>query len=111
MNGSVSAGEFPDIKIYKDDVKERLGEDECVIADSVYDDALVLNGLDMPDYMHYYSAVRAGHGMVNGKLKRFKVLTSLFRHYRWFHTLCFHAVGSITQTVINIEEPLFQLPW
>lgn len=108
MFGWMGCSRLGNFRIWRsddEDLKEWLGEDEYVIVDSGYDDVSVLNGLDVPDYIHYQSAVRVRHEMVNGKLKRFKVLTSLFRYDRWLQTLCFHAVANITNTVIKSEEP------
>lgn len=111
MNGPFAAAEHPDISIYKSNLKDRLGEDEYVISDAGYADATVLNGLDVPEYMDYHSAVRARHEVVNWKLKSFNVLRNNFRHGIELHTLCFHAVANLTQVVIMMEEPLFDLPW
>lgn len=80
------------------------------MADNVYNDETVLNGCNVPDDLSYQSAVRALHEMVNGELKRFYVLTTLFRHKRRRKTLCFHAVANITQTLIVLDETLFALP-
>lgn len=111
VNGNFAAGHYSDVNIFREDLKEKWAEDKFVIADDGYGDARGVNGLDVPDYMHYHSAVRARHETLNSKLKRFNVLTRTFRHERPLHVLCFHAVANITQTVISLEEPLFQLPW
>lgn len=111
VNGPFYAGHYSDVKIYQEYLKEKLAEDEFVIEDDGYDDATVLNGLDVPDYMHNRSEVRARNEAVNGKRNRLNVLTRTFRHDRRLHVLCFNAVENILQEVILLEEQLLQLNW
>ena len=56
-----------------------------------------------------HKRIRARHEIVNGKLKRFKVLRDKFRHSLRFHAYCSFAVQNIVKILIDEEEPLFAL--
>lgn len=107
--GHYPAGSYPDVVIFRDDLKHRLCEGESVITDNGYRDAKAMKQLDAPGKEDYHRAVRGRHEGVNGRLKRFKVLTTPFRHEKDLHGICFFAVANIVQVAINVEEPLFHI--
>lgn len=72
-------------------------------------EAMEMKQSDAPGKADYQHEVRGRQVGVNGRLKRFRVLTTLFSHNKDHHDLCFFAVPNIVQVVINVEEPLFDI--
>lgn len=103
VKGAYAAEEWSDVNIYKEGLEHTLLENEYGIGDAGHEDSTILNWLDVADFIQYHSAVKARHDMVYGKLKRFNVLTTTFRHDRRLHVLWFHAVANITQKVIILD--------
>jgi hypothetical protein len=54
---------------------------------------------------------RARHDTVNGRLKMFRVLSSVFRHDRNLHQFVFHAVVVITQISFENGSPPFSVTY
>lgn len=107
--GPYPCGAYPDLRIYRDQLKRRLLPTEKVIADNGYRDPTALLQSEAGEFESFHRMVRARHEGVNGRLKRFKILTTPFRHGRDLHAMCFYAVANVTNLTITFEEPLFPL--
>lgn len=107
VNGPYPAGLYPDIKIFNEQLKEKLGENEKVLADG---------GYRGPKCRYSYSnqnellsgAIRARHEKVNRRMKQFRILSTTFRHEKYLHVYCFHAIANLTQLMLR-HEPMFSL--
>jgi hypothetical protein len=53
--------------------------------------------------------VRSRHKSLNGRLKNWVILTSLYRHDLMKHGNVFWAIAVITQISINVGEKLFEV--
>ncbi len=53
--------------------------------------------------------VRSRHKSLNGQLKNWAILTSLYRHDLMEHGNVFWAINVITQISINVGEKLFEV--
>lgn len=110
VSGPYACGRNPDVKIYREQLKSRIQPREKVIGDNGYMDPTILLQRDAGDFSNFHTAARARHETVNGRLKRFRVLTVPYRHRRELHGFCFYAVAHITNLNITFVEPLFPLP-
>lgn len=61
-------------------------------------------------FENYCGSIRAGHKVVNRRLKTFSVLRNVFRCTLYFHSSSVHAVSNVTQLLIEHEIPLSNLP-
>lgn len=107
VNGHFAAGSNPDLLIFRKGLKYQLGTSEKVFGDKGYKDNKCVTPDLVPIHLKYYIAkLRARHETFNGRLKRFGVLKTPFRHSLEFHGTCFYAVAVITQISL-LHEPLF----
>ena len=105
VNGPYRAGKFNDLQIFKHELKNLLNENELVIADSMYKDSTCIRPEQcFPENMNLHRRVRAHHEYVNGLLKRFKVLSSTFRHRHNLHVYCFHSIAHIVKLQLDYKN-------
>lgn len=109
FNGPFAAGANPDNSIFRRGLKNQLLDNEVVIADNGYTDAKTLCREDAIEFEQYHSDIRARHETVNMRLKRFRVLSTKFRHDIQLHGVCAHAVAQLAQLNISVQEPLFSV--
>lgn len=110
VNGPFPAGTFSDLKIFRIDLKNKLNEDELIIADRTYRDPKCKNPYNTSLlFAHTAGSFRAQHEAVNGRLKSFNVLFNEFRHCITKHGMCFYAVANLCQMALE-ESPVFSLP-
>jgi len=106
-HGPFAAGSWPDLKIFRSGLKHYLDEEEKVVADDGYPDRKCLrlaeSGADV------VKRIRARHETLNGRLKNFGCVGSLFRHKKELHSLCFFAVLNVVQLSLQNGHPLFEL--
>lgn len=107
-NGPFPAGTYPDLKIFRANLKENLNENECVISDETYTDYKCVRRGHMKNEEDYsiLSNIKSRHENVNEIIKNFNILKTRFRHHQSLHSYCFHAVLRITQFVLKYETPL-----
>lgn len=109
VNGPFAAGSYPDLKIFREHLKNYLGTDEKVVADKGYrGESSCVTHSNSILRSHLLKRVRARHETVNKRLKGFFVLQHRFRHNRNKHGLCFHAVANLVQIMLS-ENPLFSV--
>jgi hypothetical protein len=112
VNGPFKCGDWPDINIFRRDLKGRLAPGEKVEADAGYrgDDSIrtpndVANMVDR----RAKSVARARHETINHRFKKFYALGGVFRHHRRMHKPVFSAVAVITQLSIDHGERPFHV--
>ena len=52
---------------------------------------------------------RARHETINGRFKRFNVLSTTFRHKLHKQRSCFLAVATLVQMMLRHDEPVFDI--
>lgn len=92
----VAARETPNISIYNCNLsfKDRVREDEHVIVDAGYEDATVVNAVDVLEYVHYHSAVRGQYDWLTGNLKGYMFYGMCFAT-AWSCMRCFYILWRI----------------
>ena len=104
-----------DLTIFrKDGLKEALCDDECVEADSGYrgDDKIKVPGVaENRIQRKQKSIIRGRHENVNGYLKKFACLDSVFRHPLQKHQSFFDAVVVLTQLRFELVRPLYEVEY
>lgn len=100
-NGPFPCGSYPDVKIFRNELKHLLLEDEYVIADKGYrDEKCMIERIERKENQKLQN-YRARHETINRMLKSFNVLSTTFRHDRNLHSDCFHAVCNIVNLKIK----------
>jgi hypothetical protein len=93
-----------DLTVFQGFLKRQLAPNECVIADKGYiGDSKVITPRDARNAQHKraMAAVRMRHEHINGRLKKWKALGSIWRHALNKHHLAFRALLVITQVEIE----------
>lgn len=108
ISGPHKPGVKTDLMIFRSDLKNRLESDEFVIADEIYKDRnCIRKSFLAGSHKRKAERILSRHETLNGRLKRFGVLSQQFRHNLDKHSICFFAVANLTQIIIHYEEPLF----
>jgi hypothetical protein len=117
VNGPFDAGRH-DVTIFKEDgLKDMLADEECVEVDNGYQGDIKFKNPKISQSRKdrkEKSAVRARHEIVNGRLKQFEVLNSVFRHnidMRAKHKMCFNAVAVITELGFEYGSGLYDVEY
>ena len=111
-HGPFPCGEFPDLKIFRQGMRNNLGPGEKVIADDGYrGDSKVCTKHDARDEQHQLvmGLIRAHHETINRRLKTWKSLHSTYRHKRNKHHLIFESVLVLEQLAIENGHEPFQV--
>lgn len=117
IHGPFPCGSWPDICIFRNALKNELGDGEKVEADlgyrgepgcvSVPDCSAFLN----PVGRRQKALARSRHETLNKRLKQWHCLHDTFRHDLVKHGSVFRAVAVITQVAIENGEPLFSVDY
>jgi hypothetical protein len=112
VNGPFPCGKWPDIKIYRCDLKDRLLPNESIKANRGYrGDKKVLTPDDWATLSDQKAKGNAAarHETINGCLKNFKCLSTKFWHglSEHKHFFCFTAV--ITQLMFEYHGTTFEV--
>ena len=105
--GPYPPGPFPDLNIFRENLKRKLRANEKAVADRGYRDnkcITPINLFGMNPQLH--SLIRARHETLNGRLKNFKILHGVFRHSRGKHRKVVMSCANILQFKLE-DEPLF----
>ena len=105
VNGPFKAGEFADLRIFRNRLRYCLLYSECVIADGTYRDTKCIYNDGCEKEIIQRS--RARQESVFRRLKSFNVLSSVYRHDIRKHSNCLFAVANLVQYSIENGEPLF----
>lgn len=105
INGPYPPGRYPDIKIFRDGLKQLLmAEGERCEADDGYRGEPLT--VELPGEGCFYGGaaqnqlkkrVRSRHETVNGRFKCFQCLNQKFRHKLSHHRFCFNSIVVLTQ--------------
>ena len=106
-HGPFPCGAWPDLRIFRADLKHRLKHGEHVLTDAGYRDERCKTTLF--ENHKFSSTVKARHETLNHRLKQFHVLGDRFRHDLKKHSRCFYAVANLTEIMIELGESLFEL--
>ena len=99
---------YPDLRIFRQGVKNCLKRGECVLTDGSYREPRCKtdpNGVNSK----FSKTVRSSNETMNRGLKHFCVLQDRYNHNLQKHSLCFYVVANLTQLLIERGEPLFEL--
>lgn len=108
--GGVPCGIYSDLTLARESFVDQLLPNEKAVADGVYrDNRYFITPLYNPDSIQAQKEIRARHEKVNGIIKRFHCLTTVFRHHWQDHSFCFFAVAQIVHLIIEYDEPLYEL--
>lgn len=108
-NGPFPCGDYSDVRIFRSGLKNLLGVEEFVIGDSGYTDIRCVRPPHHQNPLHRpLSLIRARHEVVNSWLKKFRVLSTPYRHDIEEHGNCFFAVLIITHLELQ-HNPLFSI--
>jgi hypothetical protein len=113
IKGPFAPGPWPDIKIFRGWLKQKLQKGEMVEADAGYrGDFRVSCPSDWrtPKECAMKKAARARHETVNRRFKQFHCLKN-FRHNKELHVHCFNSIAVITQLAIENGEPLYNIEY
>ena len=112
INGPFKCGRWPDLSIFRRDLKQQLVPGEMVECDLGYrgDDAcrhkhIFFNQADL----NAKADARARHETVNSDIKRFECLKQAWRHDRHLHKHAFAACAVLTQLGYNSGRPPYQV--
>ena len=104
-NGPFPAGQFPDIKIFRQALRCLLEPNEKVIADKGYIGEPNHVVIDRDEMNSIY---RARHETCNERFKQFNILKNVFCHNVGKHGIVFHSVVVLTQLSLQCGEELFE---
>jgi hypothetical protein len=108
INRPYAAGKYPDIKIFRSGLAHFLDEYERVEADDGYigeaPQKVKCPGCasNPTENQEMQNRVRSRHESLNGRLKNWEILKSMYRHDIMEHGNVFWAVAVITQISINV---------
>lgn len=109
-NGPFPCGSNPDLKIYKNGLKELLKENEKVISDGGYQDRSCVRKVHCTSQeLKTHKRIRARHETSNRRLRHFNILRHRFRHQPHKHGMVFRAIINIVQLEMTLERPLFEV--
>ncbi len=117
VNGPYAAGKYTDIKFFCHGLAHWLDEHERVEADNGYIGeapqkvkclGCMLNPTKNQAMQNW---VRSRHKSLNGQLKNWAILTSLYHHGLMEHGNVFGVNAVITQISINVGEKLFEVDY
>lgn len=110
VNGPYPCGDWPDLRIAKDIYVQMMEPYEKTLADDTYRDGLYfIHPHGNPESIQKQKQFMARHETVNGRLKSFRVLSTIFRHDLTLHSACFYAVANLVPLTIMNGEPLYDV--
>ena len=95
MNDPYKPGEFSDLNIYTQRLKNSLSLEEVIIPDRAYRDLNCLSTDCVP--FEYIKHCRARRETAFKRLKSFNVLNNVYRHSIDKHVDCLYAVANLVQ--------------
>lgn len=107
-HGGYPCCDWPDLKIARDVFIHNLEEDERCWADLGYRDRRFFISPNRRNSLKH-KTIMSRHETVNKRIRQFNILKHRYRHNLRKHPKVFRAIVNITQIVITIEEPLFDI--
>lgn len=102
-------GAYPDVKIFRKDLRTCLNPGEIVIADKGYNDERDFSEAEVTGFESYQRAARGRQEGVNDLRKWLRILTVPFPHYKNLHGPGLSAIANITNLCITFEETLYEI--
>jgi hypothetical protein len=110
VNGPFKAAKADSTIFQEDGLKNALCDDECIEVDrgNQGDDKLKTPNISQSrEDRIQKSNVRARHEIVNGWLKKFRIIDDVFRHPLVKHGNAFRAVAVVVQLRFELEQHLY----
>ena len=113
LRGPYLCGSWPDLRIAEQWLHKVLPRGEYYIADAGYrcqhGPAVMHN--DMPPHeRRKHAIIRARHEMINGRLKEWRILTTIYRHDESMHGAVVATITIITQLEMQFGlRPILQI--
>jgi hypothetical protein len=117
VNGLYAAGKYTDMKNFRHGLAHWLDEHERVEADNGYIGEVPQKvkcpgcASNPTENQAMQNRVRSRHESLNGRLKNWAILTSLYHHDLMEHGNVFWAIDVITQISINVGEKIFEVDY
>ena len=117
VNGPYAAGKYPDIKIFHSGLAHWLDEFERVEVDDGYIGEVPKKvkcpgcASNPTENQEMQNRVRSRHESLNGRLKNWEILKSMYHHDLMEHGNVFRAITVIMQISINAGEKLFEVDY
>ena len=107
VNGPYQAGTYPDVNIFRNDLRNKLSEKELIVADSGYmDNKCVFNDGASEELLQN---IRARQESVFKRIRQFHILSHRYRHGLDKLSNIFFAVAQLTQISIENGGKLFSI--
>ena len=111
VSGGIPCGRWNDLDFAKANFLLQLPQGEKIIADDGYcTSSRFICPSNRPNAENTIRRLLARHETVNGILKSFRGLSSMFRHELFKHRWCFFAVANVTQIMLCYETDIFHVP-
>jgi hypothetical protein len=114
LNGPFKAGKADCTIFHENGTKDALCDDECIEVDrgnQGHDKLKTPNIAQSREDRIQKSNVRARHEIVNGWLKKFKIIDDVFRHPLERHSIAFTAVAVVVQLKFELEQRLYDVEY
>jgi hypothetical protein len=117
VNGPYAAGKYTDIEFFRRGLAHWLDEHKRVEADNGYIGEVPQKvkcpgcASNPTENQVMQNRVRSRHESLNGRLKNWAILTSVYCHDLMEHGNVFQAIAVITQISINVGEKLFEVDY
>ena len=112
FNGPFPAGEWSDIKIFRNQTRKHLGPGEKVLVDLGYQgDEKVITKVDSCNALHSYrmGCAQDRHETINHRLRTWSALKQSFRHSHHKDNYVFQSVAVMEQVKISLGEKPFRV--
>jgi len=117
LNGPFPPGDWPDLSIFRHELKEKLDEGERCNADDGYggeDPSTIVSTrgirfMEEPKLKYLRQRLRNRHETCNERIKHFRVLKLQFHHPLYKHSACFRACAVFTQLSFTYDKKLFNV--
>ena len=114
VNGPFPAGDWPDLRIVRENLIHELLPWEYYIADGGYNDGQQFS--ITPSGRHEFvdrqrAQARARHETINGRFKFWNSMSGTWRHCRVKHGVAFRALANIIQLELETVSEAFQMEY
>lgn len=113
VNGPYPPGPWPDLRIFRHRLMHNLDENEFIVGDGGYKDGttFVVSKYWGPEWFQTMTAnVMSRHETINSRFKKFKILSTVYRHGVDNHGDTFAAIANVVQ--IELEtHPAFSVEY
>jgi DDE superfamily endonuclease len=111
INGPYQPGPWPDLRIFRHRLMRTLVPNEWIVANKGYTEGLnfvIYKGVGPDWYQTMVATALARHEAINSVFKRFKVLSTHYRHGPECHELTFAAIACMTNVYLE-HYPAFEV--